>query len=85
MMDSFSQHPDRVGDNPGGQVCNADTKEYYDYRDSSFNTINMWISGLPGTFNPNPGGLTGSSQRFIVGFASSIANITATLALRKCD
>jgi hypothetical protein len=73
LMDSFSQHPDRVGDNPGGQVCNVDTKEYYDYRDSSFNTINMWISGLPGTFSPNPGGLTGSSQRFITDCNGGIA------------
>jgi hypothetical protein len=25
----------------------------------------MWISGLPGTFSPGPGSLTGSSQRFM--------------------
>ncbi|KAG7346947.1 hypothetical protein IV203_006016 [Nitzschia inconspicua] len=65
LIDAFSQHPDRVGDQAGGQVCNAATNEYYDYRDSSYNVVNMWISGLPGSFTPNPGGLTGSSQRFM--------------------
>lgn len=65
LIDAFSQHPDRIGDEAGGQVCNAATNEYYDYRDSSHNVVNMWISGLPGTFNPSPGGLTGSSQRFM--------------------
>jgi hypothetical protein len=72
-MGSFSQHPDPVGDNTGGQVCNMDTKEYYDYRDSSFNTTNMRISGLPGMFNPNPGGLAGSAQQFITNCNGGIA------------
>lgn len=65
LIDAFSQHPDRVGDQPGGQICDASTNEYYDYRESSHNVVNMWISGLPGTFRPNPAGLTGSSQRFM--------------------
>ena len=73
LMDSFSQHPDRVGDGSGGKVCNAETGEYYDYRNSSFNTVNMWISGLPGTWQPNPGGLTGSSQRFITSCNGGVA------------
>ena len=46
-MDSFSQHQDRVGDSTGGRVCNSNTSQYYNYRDSNFNTVNMWISGLP--------------------------------------
>jgi hypothetical protein len=65
LIDAFAQHPERIGDEAGGQVCNAATNEYYDYRDSNHNVVNMWISGLPGTFNPSPGGLTGSSQRFM--------------------
>eukprot|EP00934_Nitzschia_sp_Nitz4_P002416 Nitzschia sp. Nitz4//scaffold34_size148208//144122//146521//NITZ4_003000-RA/size148208-processed-gene-0.56-mRNA-1//-1//CDS//3329548855//2411//frame0 len=66
LMDSFSQHTDRIGASAGGQVCNANTQTYYGYNESaSFVTLNMWISGLPGTWRPSPGGLTGSSQRFI--------------------
>ena len=65
LIDSFSQHPDRVGNDSGGQVCNSETNEYYSYRDSSFNVVNMWISGLPGTFEPNSGGLAGTRQRFM--------------------
>jgi len=68
LMDSFSQHPDRVGDSSGGKVCNAETGEYYDYRDSSFRT------GLPGTWQPNPGGLTGSSQWFITSCNGGVAD-----------
>ncbi len=66
LMDSFSQHPDRIGDGPGGQICDADTMQYYNYSDSdSFVTLNMWISAMPGTWTPNPGGLVGNAQRFI--------------------
>lgn len=65
LIDAFSQHPDRVGTGSGGKVCNPSTNEYYNYTDSSFNVVNMWISGLPATFEPNPGGLTGNSQRFL--------------------
>jgi hypothetical protein len=66
LMDSFSVHPDRVGDGSGGQVCDASTNQYYDYKDSeSWTTVNMWISGLPGTWTPNPGGLAGNSQNFM--------------------
>jgi hypothetical protein len=56
-MDSFSQHPDRVRDNPGDKSAR--------WIPRNITTIEMWMSGLPWTFNPNPGGLTGSSQRFI--------------------
>jgi hypothetical protein len=66
LMDSFSQHPDRIGNGPGGQICDAKALQYYNYSDSSsFVTLNMWISGLPGTWTPNPGGLTGNAQRFM--------------------
>jgi hypothetical protein len=64
LIDAFAQHPDRVGVEAGGQVCNVETNEYYDYRDSNFNIVNMWISGLPSS-NPSAGGLTGSAQRFM--------------------
>ncbi len=64
LMDSFSQHPDRVGTATGGRVCNSKTNEYYNYRDSSFNTVNMWIGGLPG-WTPAPGRLPGNSQWFM--------------------
>lgn len=66
LIDAFAQHPDRIGPEAGGQVCNIETNEYYDYRDSSHNIVNMWISGLPGTFNPSPGGLTGSDRKSVV-------------------
>jgi hypothetical protein len=65
LIDAFSQHPDRVGDGTGGQVCDAKINEYYNFSQSSFNVANMWISSLPGTFSPSPGGLTGSGQRFM--------------------
>jgi hypothetical protein len=66
LMDSFSQHPDRFGDGPGGRICNANSLQYYNYSDSSsFVTLNMWISSLPGTWTPSPGGLTGNAQRFM--------------------
>lgn len=72
LMDAFSQHPDRVGAGTGGRVCNASTNEYYDYRDSSFNTVNMWISGLP-NWTPGPGGLAGSSQWFMTSCSGGAA------------
>ena len=62
-MDSFSQHPDRVGSNTGGRIYNLETNKYYNYCDSSFNVVNMWISSLPGIFKPKPGGLTGTRQQ----------------------
>lgn len=72
VMDSFSQHPDRVGDDSGGTVCNSATNEYYEYRDSNFNTVNMWICGLP-NFAPNPGGLAGNQQWFITSCNDGVA------------
>ena len=72
LMDSFSQHPDRVGGGTGGRVCDSDTNQYYSYRDSSFNTVNMWISGLP-NWTPGPGGLAGNSQWFMTSCSGGIA------------
>eukprot|EP00546_Thalassionema_frauenfeldii_P013173 CAMPEP_0178927200 /NCGR_PEP_ID=MMETSP0786-20121207/19037_1 /TAXON_ID=186022 /ORGANISM="Thalassionema frauenfeldii, Strain CCMP 1798" /LENGTH=498 /DNA_ID=CAMNT_0020602569 /DNA_START=199 /DNA_END=1693 /DNA_ORIENTATION=- len=72
LMDAFSQHPDRVGDGPGGQVCNVITGEYTAYRDSSFNTINMWISGLP-NWRPGKGGLAGNKQLFMTSCNGGVA------------
>ena len=71
-MDAFSQHPDRVGSGTGGRVCDANTNQYYNYRDSSFNTVNMWISGLP-DWTPGPGGLAGNSQWFITSCSGGVA------------
>ena len=72
LMDSFSQHPDRVGSGTGGRVCNSNTNQYYSYRDSSFNTVNMWISGLP-DWTPGPGGLAGNSQWFMTSCSGGVA------------
>ena len=72
LMDAFSQHPDRVGSGTGGRVCNANTNTYYDYRDSSFNTVNMWISGLP-NWTPRPGRLAVNSQWFMTSCSSGVA------------
>ncbi|MGW6240442.1 mucin-5B [Streptomyces sp. NPDC055037] len=72
LMDSFAQHPDRVGTGTGGRVCNAKTNEYYDYKDSSFNTVNMWISGLP-NWAPGQGGLAGNSQWFMTSCSNGVA------------
>lgn len=72
LMDSFSQHPDRVGSGSGGRVCNSDTGKYYDYRDGNFNTVNMWVSGLP-NFAPGRGGLTGNQQLFMTSCSYGVA------------
>ncbi|WP_214106615.1 discoidin domain-containing protein [Acrocarpospora catenulata] len=72
LMDSFSQHPDRVGSGTGGRVCNAANNTYYNYRDSNFNTVNMWISGLP-NWTPGPGGLAGNSQWFMTPCSGGVA------------
>ncbi|WP_326557932.1 discoidin domain-containing protein [Micromonospora sp. NBC_01796] len=72
LMDSFSQHPDRVGSGTGGRVCNSNTNQYYNYRDGNFNTVNMWISGLP-NWNPGPGGLAGNSQWFMTNCSGGVA------------
>ena len=72
LMDAFSQHPDRVGSGTGGRVCDSNTNQYYNYRDSSFNTLNMWISGLPG-WTPGPGGLAGNSQWFMTSCSGGVA------------
>ncbi|EDY46779.2 hypothetical protein [Streptomyces sp. SPB074] len=72
LMDSFAQHPDRVGTGSGGRVCNAADGTYYDYRDSSYNTVNMWISGLP-DWNPGRGGVAGNSQWFMTSCSGGVA------------
>ena len=72
LIDSFSQHPDRVGRGTGGRVCNSTTNGYYDYRDSSFNTVNMWISGLP-YWTPGRGMLAGNSQWFMTSCSGGVA------------
>ncbi|MCF6468411.1 mucin-5B [Nonomuraea sp. MG754425] len=72
LMDSFSQHPDRVGTGTGGRVCDSNTGEYYNYRDSSFNTVNMWISGMP-NWTPGKGGLAGNSQWFMSTCSGGVA------------
>ncbi|MEU8271700.1 discoidin domain-containing protein [Sphaerisporangium sp. NPDC049002] len=72
LMDAFSQHPDRVGTGTGGRVCNSATNQYYNYRDSSFNTVNMWISGMP-NWTPGPGGLPGNSQWFMTSCSGGVA------------
>ena len=72
LMDSFSQHPDRVGSGTGGRVCDTNTNSYYHYRDSSFNTVNMWISGLP-EWTPGPGELAGNTQWFITECSGGVA------------
>ncbi|GAA3817206.1 hypothetical protein GCM10022226_42370 [Sphaerisporangium flaviroseum] len=72
LMDAFSQHPDRVGGGTGGRVCDSATNQYYNYRDSSFNTVNMWISGMP-NWTPGPGGLPGNSQWFMTSCSGGLA------------
>ncbi|TKK85788.1 discoidin domain-containing protein [Herbidospora galbida] len=72
LMDAFSQHPDRVGSGTGGRVCNAANNTYYNYRDGNFNTVNMWISGMP-NWNPGPGGLAGNSQWFMTPCSGGVA------------
>jgi len=72
LMDSFAQHPDRVGTGTGGRICDASTGQYYDYKDSNFNTVNMWISGMP-DYTPRSGGLTGNSQWFMTTCSDGVA------------
>ncbi len=72
LMDAFSQHPDRVGTGTGGRICDSRTGQYYAYRDSSFNTVNMWISALP-EWTPLAGGLPANSQWFITNCSNGIA------------
>jgi hypothetical protein len=66
LMDSFCQHPDRFGDGPGGQICNSETLQYYNFSDAeSFVTLNVWVCGLPETWSQNIGRLNGNSQLFM--------------------
>lgn len=73
LMDAFSQHPNRFGNTSGGQVCDSKTNEYYDFRDSNYNTVSMWISGLPNKWAPNPGGNPDSSQWFMSTCSDGVA------------
>jgi hypothetical protein len=63
LMDSFAQHPDRVGTGSGGRVCDPVTNTFYTYRESTKNVVDMWINGLP-NFHPGKGGITGNGQYF---------------------
>ena len=72
LMDVFAQHPDRVGAGSGGRVCNSAANEYYAYRDSSFNIVNMSIAGLP-HWAPNPGGLPGNPSWFMTDCSGGVA------------
>lgn len=64
LMDTFSQHPDRIGTGTGGRVCDPTTGTYYNYRDGTYNVVDMWVNGLP-NFTPPKGGITGNSQWFM--------------------
>ena len=85
LMDSFAQHPDRVGTGSGGKVCDPNTNTLYNYRDSTKNVVDMWINGLP-NFNPPKGGITGNSQWFMTtcygGAASNAASPAAAAEFR---
>jgi len=63
LMDSFAQHPDRIGSGTGGQVCDPTTNTFYNYSASTYNVVDMWVNGLP-NFTPPKGGITGNSQWF---------------------
>jgi hypothetical protein len=73
LMDTFSQHPDRIGTGTGGNVCDANTNTYYNYRDSTYNPVDMWVNGLP-NFNPPKGGITGNSQWFMTSCSNGQAS-----------
>jgi hypothetical protein len=85
LMDSFAQHPDRVGTGSGGRVCNPLTNTFYNYRDSTKNVVDMWINGLP-NFAPGKGGITGNGQYFMTtctnGTASNQASPSAAAEFR---
>jgi hypothetical protein len=85
LMDSFAQHPDRVGTGSGGRVCNPLTNAFYNYRDSTKNVVDMWINGLP-NFRPGKGGITGNGQYFMTtcygGAASNAASPAAAAEFR---
>ena len=85
LMDSFAQHPDRVGTGTGGRVCNPITNTFYNYRDSTKNVVDMWINGLP-NFRPGRGGITGNGQYFHTtctgGTASNQASPSAAVEFR---
>ena len=73
LMDLFAMHPDRINASGVGRICNSNTKEYYDLKEGNFNTVNMWISGLPRRWTPNPGALTGNSQWFMTTCSDGVA------------
>ncbi|HEY4278278.1 MAG TPA: hypothetical protein VGM91_08670 [Conexibacter sp.] len=73
LMDSFSQHPDRIGTGSGGNVCDPLTGRFYNYSDSTYNVVDMWINGLP-NFNPGRGGITGNGQYFMSDCSGGVAD-----------
>ena len=64
LIDSFSQYPKRFGNESGGRMCDSSTGEYYEFRDSNFNVVNMWISSLP-QWDPDPGSSPNCRQWFM--------------------
>ncbi|GII56633.1 hypothetical protein Pth03_50220 [Planotetraspora thailandica] len=72
LMDSFAQHPDRIGTGSGGRICDPTTNTYYPIRDSTNNIIDMWINGLP-NYKPGKGGITGNSQWFMTTCSDGVA------------
>ena len=64
VIDAFAQHPDRIGTGDGGRVCDPGANRYYAYRNSTFNTVNVWINGLP-NWHPARGSLASNSQWFL--------------------
>lgn len=64
LIAAFSQTPERVGTESGGQVCNSDTNEYYAFRDSNFNIISMWFGSLP-KWDPAPGSAPSNRQWYV--------------------
>lgn len=72
LMDGFYVHPDRAATGGGGRVCDPATNTYVDYEDSNFNTVNMWINGLP-NWTPGKGGLAGNSQWFMTSCSGGAA------------
>lgn len=73
LMDSFAQHPDRIGTGSGGRVCDPTANTYYAYRDSMKNIVDMWINGLP-NWSRGTGGITGNSQWFMTTCSGGVAS-----------
>ena len=64
-------------------VCDSNINQYYNYRDSSFNTVNMWISGLP-NWTPGPDGLAGNSQWFMTSCSGGLRPASHVASATRC-